>query len=64
MQSLGLADDEIAKFADPKHWLGYFPPLAKQDLIRMGLKVSTQAGALFGCDVDLNCTAHVLSPFA
>ncbi|EDV19829.1 uncharacterized protein TRIADDRAFT_61696 [Trichoplax adhaerens] len=39
MRSLGLKDEEIKKFADPKHWLGYFPPLAKKDLKNMGLKV-------------------------
>ena len=39
MQSLGLKDDEIKEFADPGYWLTYFPPLTKQDLKAMGLKV-------------------------
>ncbi|KAL9971490.1 hypothetical protein ACROYT_G017659 [Oculina patagonica] len=39
MQSLGLSDEEIRKFADADHWLQYFPPLAKSDLQSMGLKV-------------------------
>ncbi|KAJ8297525.1 hypothetical protein KUTeg_024056 [Tegillarca granosa] len=39
MQSLGLSDEEIKEFADPIHWLYYFPPLAKRDLTRMGVKV-------------------------
>ncbi|XP_066128981.1 leucine--tRNA ligase, cytoplasmic [Saccopteryx bilineata] len=39
MKSLGLADEEIVKFAEAEHWLDYFPPLAIQDLKRMGLKV-------------------------
>lgn len=39
MKSLGLADEEIAKFSEAEHWLDYFPPLAIQDLKRMGLKV-------------------------
>jgi len=39
MQSLGLCDEEIKQFADPKHWLGYFPALAYQDLTSMGVKV-------------------------
>ncbi|XP_037070028.1 leucine--tRNA ligase, cytoplasmic-like isoform X2 [Pollicipes pollicipes] len=39
MQSLGLPDDEIKKFADADHWLRYFPPLAQQDLARLGLRV-------------------------
>ena len=57
MQALGLEDDEIRKFADPAHWLGYFPPLCRQDLSAMGLKVGpfvlgplchgSQGGSLF-----------------
>ncbi|XP_054424211.1 leucine--tRNA ligase, cytoplasmic [Pteronotus mesoamericanus] len=39
MKSLGLADEEIVKFSEAEHWLDYFPPLAVQDLKRMGLKV-------------------------
>lgn len=40
MQSLGLKDDEIKKFADPLHWLEYFPPLAIKDLKSLGTHVS------------------------
>lgn len=40
MQSLGLVDEEIKLFADPAHWLEYFPPLARQDLIEFGMHVS------------------------
>ncbi|TTC00259.1 Leucine--tRNA ligase, cytoplasmic [Bagarius yarrelli] len=39
MKSLGLTDEEIVKFSDAEHWLDYFPPLAVEDLRRMGLKV-------------------------
>ncbi|XP_036096034.1 leucine--tRNA ligase, cytoplasmic isoform X1 [Molossus molossus] len=39
MKSLGLADEEIVRFSEAEHWLDYFPPLAIQDLKRMGLKV-------------------------
>ncbi|KAK2170434.1 hypothetical protein LSH36_3g30089 [Paralvinella palmiformis] len=39
MQSLGLDDAEIAEFADPQHWLQYFPPHCVEDLKLMGLKV-------------------------
>eukprot|EP01137_Pigoraptor_chileana_P025712 Opistho-2@95566 len=38
MQSLGLKDDEIKNFADANYWLQYFPPMAQEDLRRMGLK--------------------------
>uniref|UniRef100_A0A096MSX8 Leucine--tRNA ligase, cytoplasmic n=3 Tax=Papio anubis TaxID=9555 RepID=A0A096MSX8_PAPAN len=39
MKSLGLSDTEIVKFSEAEYWLDYFPPLAVQDLKRMGLKV-------------------------
>ncbi|XP_034473062.1 leucine--tRNA ligase, cytoplasmic [Drosophila innubila] len=39
MQSLGLQDEEIKQFADAEHWLNYFPPLAVQDLKRIGVHV-------------------------
>ncbi|KAH7731926.1 leucine--tRNA ligase [Aphelenchoides avenae] len=38
MQSLGLSDEEIAKFADPLHWLQYFPPKCIEDLKKMGVR--------------------------
>jgi len=28
MESMGVPLEEIPKFADPLHWLLYFPPLA------------------------------------
>lgn len=39
MKSLGLEDDEIVKFADADYWISYFPPLAVQDLNKLGLNV-------------------------
>lgn len=39
MQSLGITDEEIRKFADADYWLEYFPPLAVQDLFKMGIHV-------------------------
>ena len=39
MQSLGVSDEEIKKFADEAYWLDYFPPLAMQDLKRIGVHV-------------------------
>lgn len=39
MKSLGLDDEELAKFSEAEYWLDYFPPLAIKDLKRMGLKV-------------------------
>ena len=39
MASLGLKDEEIKEFADPLHWVKYFPPLAIADLKAMGCKV-------------------------
>lgn len=39
MQSLGLQDEEIKKFANTDYWLEYFPPLAIQDLKSMGAHI-------------------------
>lgn len=39
MQSLGIPNDEIKKFADESYWLEYFPPRAVADLKRMGIHV-------------------------
>ncbi|KAG8342245.1 tRNA synthetases class I (I L M and V) putative (M) tRNA synthetases class I (C) catalytic domain [Trypanosoma vivax] len=39
MSSMGIPEDDIAKFADPLHWLDYFPPLAIQDLKRFGCHI-------------------------
>jgi hypothetical protein len=39
MQSLGLEDEDIKKFADADYWLDYFPPLAVEDLKSIGLHV-------------------------
>lgn len=40
MQSLGMVDEEIKKFADASYWLDHFPPLAMQDLKSIGIHVS------------------------
>ncbi|KAF5297292.1 hypothetical protein FQA39_LY12131 [Lamprigera yunnana] len=39
MQSIGVNDEEIPKFADANYWLDYFPPLAVQDLNSIGIHV-------------------------
>ena len=39
MQSMGIPDSEIPKFADPLHWLQYFPNLAVEDLKLFGAHV-------------------------
>lgn len=39
MQSLGMNDEEIAKFADANYWLDYFPPLCVKDLKSIGVHV-------------------------
>ena len=40
MQSMGIADTDIAQFAESDYWLRYFPDFCKQDLQSIGLKVS------------------------
>ncbi|KAJ3091299.1 cytosolic leucyl tRNA synthetase [Quaeritorhiza haematococci] len=39
MLSMGVPKEDIHKFADAKHWLYYFPPLAMQDLKSFGAHV-------------------------
>ncbi|KHJ88389.1 hypothetical protein OESDEN_11817 [Oesophagostomum dentatum] len=39
MQSLGMEDEGIKKFASTDHWLEQFPPHYTSDLKRIGLKV-------------------------
>ena len=39
MQSIGLTNEEIRKFAHADFWLDYFPPHCKVDLQSMGLAV-------------------------
>ncbi|XP_014609108.1 PREDICTED: leucine--tRNA ligase, cytoplasmic [Polistes canadensis] len=39
MQTLGIDDEEIKKFADAAYWLDYFPPRAVEDLKSIGLHV-------------------------
>jgi len=35
----GIPEDDIPQFRDPLHWLGFFPPLAKEHLSLMGCGV-------------------------
>eukprot|EP01006_Ploeotia_vitrea_P036177 TRINITY_DN65982_c6_g1_i1.p1 TRINITY_DN65982_c6_g1~~TRINITY_DN65982_c6_g1_i1.p1 ORF type:complete len:1168 (+),score=769.25 TRINITY_DN65982_c6_g1_i1:141-3506(+) len=37
MEEMGVPASEIAKFQDANYWLGYFPPIAKDDLAEFGL---------------------------
>merc|ERR1719445_1562916 len=39
MKSLGMTDQEIAKFASADYWLEYFPPHCIEDCKKMGLHV-------------------------
>jgi leucyl-tRNA synthetase len=36
---MGVPEEEVRDFTDPRHWLKYFPPRAKYDLMRVGLAV-------------------------
>eukprot|EP00672_Neobodo_designis_P025255 CAMPEP_0174827934 /NCGR_PEP_ID=MMETSP1114-20130205/1019_1 /TAXON_ID=312471 /ORGANISM="Neobodo designis, Strain CCAP 1951/1" /LENGTH=1081 /DNA_ID=CAMNT_0016061621 /DNA_START=32 /DNA_END=3277 /DNA_ORIENTATION=- len=42
MESMGIPAEEIPKFADPRHWLDYFPPLALQDATRLGCHIDAR----------------------
>ncbi|KAG0646318.1 Leucyl-tRNA synthetase [Hyphodiscus hymeniophilus] len=39
MRALSIPVEEIHKFADPQHWLEYFPPLCKRDLTNFGARI-------------------------
>lgn len=39
MLSMGIPEEEIPKFRDPKYWMIYFPPKAIQDLKALGSKI-------------------------
>ncbi|KID76764.1 Leucine--tRNA ligase, cytoplasmic [Metarhizium brunneum] len=39
MQAIGIPTKEIHQFADPQHWLKFFPPLAIQDLTSFGCRI-------------------------
>lgn len=51
MASMGMSDEEIKQFADPHHWLYYFPPHCKSDLQRMGVKIDWRR-TFFTTDVN------------
>ncbi|KAI9695300.1 MAG: cytosolic leucyl tRNA synthetase [Bogoriella megaspora] len=39
MLAIGIPLEEIYRFADPQHWLRYFPPLCKRDLNSLGARI-------------------------
>jgi len=39
MLAIGIPFEEIHKFADPQHWLRYFPPLCQRDCNSLGLRI-------------------------
>lgn len=39
MLSQGVPKNELYKFADPQHWLEYYPPLCKMDMQSLGMRV-------------------------
>lgn len=39
MKQIGITDEEIPKFQDPKYWLEFFPPQGQKDLKEFGMFV-------------------------
>ena len=39
LELIGVPRNEIKKFADPHHWLDFFPPIAREDMISLGTRV-------------------------
>ncbi|WEW60650.1 cytosolic leucyl tRNA synthetase [Emydomyces testavorans] len=44
MLALGIPLEEVHKFADPDHWLQYFPPLWIRDLDSLGARIDWRRG--------------------
>lgn len=67
LEAMGIPRDIIPRFVDPIFWLQYFPPLAKEDLIAMGVKVDwrrsvsacTQDTHAYACAYLHECTHAV-----
>ncbi|KAJ1634124.1 hypothetical protein T492DRAFT_865608 [Pavlovales sp. CCMP2436] len=36
MRSMGMSPEEILPFVDALHWLAFFPPKGKEDLVKFG----------------------------
>jgi leucyl-tRNA synthetase len=39
MRAIGIPLEEIHRFADPQHWLEYFPPICQRDLTNFGARI-------------------------
>jgi leucyl-tRNA synthetase len=39
MRAIGIPNEDIHKFSNPNHWLEFFPPLCKSDLINFGARI-------------------------
>lgn len=39
MKSIGIPQEDIHQFADPQHWIKFFPPLAIRDLSSLGFRI-------------------------
>lgn len=39
MRALGIPKEQIHLFADPAHWLEFFPPLCRRDLTNLGCRI-------------------------
>lgn len=39
MRAQGIPNEQIHEFADPAHWLEFFPPICRQDLTNFGCRI-------------------------
>ncbi|RKP15315.1 hypothetical protein BJ684DRAFT_18358 [Piptocephalis cylindrospora] len=58
MRSVGVPEAELAKFADPHHWLTYFPALAFEDTQLLGCKIDYRR-SFYTTDANLFYDAFV-----
>lgn len=63
MESLGVPVEEIKLFADEHYWLDYFPPLAVNDLKKMGLHVRNIDIHFSILDISMRCDYIIIKKF-
>lgn len=64
LELIGVPREEIKKFADPMHWLQFFPPIAKEDLSGLGARVDWRRQFLTSTSGNANFSKNQLIKIA
>jgi len=59
MESIGVPRSEVKRFADPHHWLEYFPPIAIVSRVKLNLLGSDLTRTFFACSKTTRPWGHV-----